>query len=49
MKPRFVGTVLFFALCAGAIADDVAKDLKESVSAGGLAFPIESHLLLAYA
>ena len=33
----------------GAIADDVAKDLKESVSAGGLAFPIESHLLLAYA
>jgi hypothetical protein len=32
-----------------AIADDVANDLKASVSAGGLAFPIESHLLLAYA
>jgi hypothetical protein len=32
-----------------AIVQDVATDLKESVNAGGLAFPIESHLLRAYA
>jgi hypothetical protein len=32
-----------------AIVDDVGNDLKENVSAGGLAFPIESHLVLAHA
>jgi hypothetical protein len=32
-----------------AIVAAVAMDLKESVSAGGLAFSIESHLLRAYA
>jgi hypothetical protein len=32
-----------------AIVEDVATDLEESVSAGRLVFPIESHLLRAYA
>jgi hypothetical protein len=31
----------------GAIADDVANDLKAYVTRGSLKFPIESHLLLA--
>jgi ubiquinone/menaquinone biosynthesis C-methylase UbiE len=30
-----------------AIVEDVATDLKESMNAGGLAFPIETHLVLA--
>jgi ubiquinone/menaquinone biosynthesis C-methylase UbiE len=32
-----------------AIVQDVTTDLREFVSAGGLAFPIESHLLTAFA